>query len=87
MKKRITRWFLRLLILSADSIPLNVCKVMTTAFIAGTIFAMLCLEGQYFTRAAVMFVVCLMFSAFFGTLTAIGNDLEDGLYAEDDLCM
>lgn len=79
-------WIYKHLVLVAGQIPLNICKVFTAAFIAGTVFCGTCLEGPYTMRACFAMLVCLILSAFFGTLTTIGLELEE-TDEEDDLYM
>lgn len=84
MKETMLDLIYRFLVLVSGQIPLNICKVMTTAFLAGTFFSAACLEGPYTLRACIAFMICMNTTCFFGVLTAIGTELEEE-YEEDDL--
>lgn len=76
----------RFLVLVSGQVPLNICKVMTTAFMAGIFFSAACLEGPYTFRACIALLVCVFAAGFFEMLTWVGTELEEE-YEEDDLYM
>lgn len=86
MKEKLLVMICRFLVLLSEHIPLNICKVMTAAFLAGTFLSAACLEGPYTLRACIAFMICVNMACFFGVLTSIGTDLEEE-YEEDDLYM
>lgn len=86
MKETLLDLIYRFLVLVSGHIPLNICKVMTAAFLAGTFLSAACLEGPYTLRACIAFMICVNTTCFFGVLTAVGTELEEE-YEEDDLCV
>ena len=86
MKEKLLVMICRFLVLVSGHIPLNICKVMTAAFLAGTFFSAACLEGPYTLRACIAFMICVNTTCFFVVLTAVGPELEEE-YEEDDLCV
>ena len=84
-REMILEYVIEFLTLISGRIPLNICKVMTAAFGVGAFFSFGLADSDCYIKALLMLLACLLLACFFGTLTAIGMEVDG--YEEDDFVL
>lgn len=57
-------------------LPQNVCKVLGTGCLAGTVFSFLCAPGPFTVRAVFCGAVCMLLTCFFGSMVMMYEEVE-----------
>ena len=57
-------------------IPQNVCKVLGTGSLAGTVFSFLCAPGPFTVRAVFCGAVCMLLTCFFETMSLMYEEVN-----------
>lgn len=57
-------------------LPQNVCKVLGTAFLAGTVFSFLCAPGPFTVRAVFCGAVCMLLTCFFWSMAMMYEEVN-----------
>lgn len=57
-------------------IPQNVCKVLGTGSLAGTVFSFLCAPGPFTVRAVFCGAVCMLLTCFFGSMVMMYEEVN-----------
>ena len=75
MNELLIKVFIKLFTLVEGRISQNICKVFCAACIAGFIFSIACVEGQYMVRAIFSGIFFLLMACFFGSMAAIYEEV------------
>ena len=75
MNELLIKVFIKLFTLIDGRLTQNICKVFCVATIAGFLFSVACMEGQYMWRAIFFGIVCLMLACFFGSMTMMYEEV------------
>lgn len=57
-------------------IPQNVCKVLGTGSLAGTVFSFLCAPGPFTVRAVFCGAVCILLTCFFWSMSLMYEEVN-----------
>lgn len=57
-------------------IPQNVCKVLGTGSLAGTVFSFLCAPGPFTVRAVFCGAVCMLLTCFFWSMAMMYEEVK-----------
>lgn len=57
-------------------IPQNVCKVLGTGSLAGTVFSFLCAPGPFTVRAVFCGAVCMLLTCFFWSMSLMYEEVN-----------
>lgn len=72
----IIRILLKLFRLVEGRLPQNVCKVLGTGCLAGTVFSALCAPGPFTGRAVFCGIVCMLLTCFFWSMAMMYEEVE-----------
>ena len=75
MNELLIKVFTTLFTLIEGRLSQNICKVFACANIAGFLFSVACVEGQYMWRAIFFGIVCLMLACFFGSMIMLYEEV------------
>lgn len=76
MNELLIKVFTTLFTLIEGRLSQNVCKVLGTGCLAGTVFSFLCAPGPFTVRAVFCGVVCMLLTCFFWSMAMMYEEVN-----------